>query len=160
MGHVTVEVDRAAILAEAATAAADAPPETPVPATTGEVAAPSQEPAPAPVPAPQAVSAEELKQAFRFAAAELAVMVAPAWEIEADESNAVADAGAMVLAYWMPPGAVDPKWLSLALLAGSVYGIARRRRNDDGTWKPLRVKAKPAAPAQAPAPSPAPSLRV
>jgi hypothetical protein len=158
VGVVAVEVDRAAILNEAAAVAAEAPPETPVPAQAGEAPSLSHEPAPAPVLDPSAKAAE-VQPAVRFLVAQVFTVAAPAWAVTDEESNNVADATALVLAYWMPADAIDPKYVALMSLAGALWGVASKRRDEHGNWKPLREKPKPATPA-APVAVPSNALRV
>lgn len=162
MGHVAVEVDRTAILAEAAAVAAESPQTAPAP--TGELgqAAPAldQNAAP-PAPALDPVAkAAEVAPAVRFLVAQVVNLTAPNWQVTPDECNGIGDAAAMVLAYWMPPDAIDPKYMAVMSLAGAVWAVAAKRRDDDGNWRPLRAAKAPApaegAPARAPADAPAP----
>jgi hypothetical protein len=156
VGHVAVEVDRAAILAEAAEAAAEAPPDAPAVSAAGtqEAPAPATPAAGAPVPVTSgdiAAKAAEVAPALRLIMVNACAALAPNWEISQAESDGVADATALVLAHWMPAGVVDPKYMAAFALAGALYGVASARRNDDGTWRPLR---KP--PANTPARPPTP----
>lgn len=152
VGHVAVEVDRPALLAEAAAIAADAPAEPPAAATAESPAAGVADPAvPAPMPEQEAAG---MQPVLRFATAQLAAL-APGWKITQEESDGVADATALVLAYWMPPGAVHPKYVAILSLAGALWSIAAQRRDDDGKFLPMRPtrepEKKPAAQEIAPA---------
>lgn len=141
VGAVAVEIDRAEILAEAAAVAAADP------------SAPALAPASGPAPELDvAAKAADVAPAVRMLVAQCASTFAPGWEITSEESNGVADAAALVLAYWMPAGVVDPKYVAIMVLAGAAYGVAAARKREDGSWLPLR---KPAAPATSPATPPA-----
>lgn len=135
---VTVETDRPALLAEAAAIAAEAP--APEPVATG---APPESPPPegmAPgVPLAPDQLASEAAPAVRGLVSTLAETIAPNWEITRAESDRVGDALALVMAYWMPAGAIEPKYVALVSLAGSLYSVAGARRDaSTGKWKPLR----------------------
>jgi hypothetical protein len=153
LGSVAVEVDRAAILAEAAAVAAEA----------GEGAGPVPAAEPAPVPALDVqAKAADVAPAVRLLVAQCSAAFAPNWQITKPESDGVADAAALVLAYWMPDGVLEPKYLAIITLATSLYGVAATRRREDGSWLPLRAPRAPASssptsPAPGPAPSPAPA---
>jgi len=161
VGHVAVEVDRAAILNEAAAVAAEAPPETPVPTPAGEAPSLSHEPASAPVPVvPVDVEAKavELAPAVSLLVHRGFALTAPAWEVTQDEAASIGGPLALVLAYFVPTDKMDPKWLAVATCAVAVYNVADKRRDEKGDFLPLREKPKLATPAATPAP--AASLRV
>lgn len=147
VGHV--EVDRAAILAEAQTIAAT------------DTAPPALEPALPPALSNDPSSkAADVAPAVRLLVAQCSSTFAPGWEITKAESDGVGDAAALVLAYWMPDGVLEPKYLALVTLATSLYAVAGSRRLADGTWMPLRAPRAPRAPASSsstPASEPAPA---
>lgn len=144
---MTVEVDRAALLAEADAIAAQAPAATLDP---GQGAAQVPTLASAPDPASRL---GETAPAVRLLVRTLSDTFAPNWAVTAQESDRVGDALAAVMVYWLPAGAIEPKYLALVTLAGAVYGVAAARRDaDSGEWRPLR--APPAPPAAAPTPDP------
>lgn len=156
MGSVEVEIDRAALLAEASEIGAQ---HSTAPAPGPSDVAGDPQPEALPQPAEPLALAEDVKPAVRMLVGELCDLIVPAWEIEQEESDGVADAAALVLAYWMPPGAVHPKYIALASLAGAIWGVARKRRTDDGKWFPMRRKTVERAASTAPAQQPkAPSL--
>jgi hypothetical protein len=142
---IAVEVDRTQILEEAAAIAASSSSAAPTPA--GELA-------PAMAGDVEAKAAE-VAPAVRMLVAQCAGAFAPNWEITQGEADGVADAAALVMAYWMPDGAIDPKYLAIVTLATALYGVAGKRRRADGSWVPLRAPRAPAS--TAPAPSPASS---
>lgn len=150
VGHVAVEVDRPALLAEAAAIAADAPAETPGAAPLENPAAGGAVPA---VSSPE-TEAAGLQPVMRLACAQLAGL-APGWRITSQESDTVADAASLVMAYWMPPGIVQPKYVALMSLAGALWSVAAQRRVD-GKFLPLRnppPEKKPATPQATAAPA-------
>ncbi len=69
----------------------------------------------------------------------LADVIFPAWNITAQEREALTSSSSLALAYWWPDGTVPPKWAALAGVAFTGYTIANARRNDDGTWKPRKI---------------------
>jgi len=153
---VPVDVDRPAILEEAAAIAAASSSSSsgnPAPSSGAELAA-------APVVDVQAKAADVVPAA-RMLVAQLSGAFAPNWEVTKAETEGVADSLALVLAYWMPDGAIDPKYVAVLSLAGALYGVAAQRREPDGSWKPLRkplerapAPSSPTSPAPAGAPAP------
>jgi hypothetical protein len=148
-----VDVDRAAIRAEAEAIAATAPADPGAP--------PASSPAPgldepAGIPGDPSSTASEIKVPIRLLCKNTARAFAPNWEISDKESDDVADALALTLAYWMPPGAVDPKYMVVFTLATSIYGVAATRREPDGSFKPLRARPSSTSP---PAPAGTPPAR-
>ena len=146
-----VEVDRAAILAEAQAIA--------------DTAAPASSSTLAPAIAGDAQSkANDVAPAVRMLVAQCSSAFAPGWEITKAESDGVADAAALVMAYWIPDGVLEPKYLAIITLATSLYGVAGARRREDGSWLPLRAPREPASSSSSssstPATPPAPSRPV
>lgn len=150
-GGIPVEVDRPALLAEAAAIAAEMPAEAPAAPPADTPMNPAASPAAAPVD--PAARAADVRPVVCLAVAQVAAMVAPNWEITKAESDAVGESLALVLAYWMPETGVDPKYLALGSLALSVWSVASARRDANGEWRPLRAPPKKPEPAQPSAPN-------
>lgn len=151
---VAVDVDRPALLEEAAAIAAsssDAPPATSSSSST-ELA----------IAVDVQAKAADVAPAIRLLVSNCCGTFAPNWEVTKAEGDGVADAAALVAAYWMPDGVLEPKYLALLTLAMSLYGLAGARRLPDGSWVPLRKPREPASssPAPSPASSPTPPLKL
>lgn len=148
VGLVTVEVDRPAILEEAAQVADAAEP----PASSSSSAELEQ---PTPAPAGELdvnARAADVAPAVQLLVSECCATFAPGWRVSSEESERVANAAALVLAHWMPAGVIEPKYVALFTLATSLYGVAAKRRRPDGSWFPLR---EPVSSSSSTSPTPA-----
>lgn len=143
VGAVAVEVDREAILAEAAAVAASSSSSDAAAAPLVDVGAAAS----IADPDPQAKAAD-VAPAVRLLVAQCCMTFAPGWQVTREESDGVGDAAALVLAHWMPAGVIEPKYLAIVTLATSLYGVASKRRREDGTWAPLRVVSSATPPAR------------
>jgi hypothetical protein len=147
-GTIPVDVDRPAILEEAAAIAASSSSSS-IDTPAGELEAPIAQTIDA--------KAAEVAPAIRLLVAQCAGTFAPNWEITKQEGDGVADAAALVMAHWMPDGVLEPKYLAIIALAASLYGVAGARRLEDGSWLPLRKPRAPSSSSSSPAPPSAPS---
>lgn len=129
-GGIAVEVDRAALLQEAAAIAGESP------ADVGGAGGATGALAPAMAPAEKAV---EVQPAVRMLVSQAAGIFAPNWNVTRTESEQLADSLALVMAYWMPDGVIEPKYLALVSFGGAVWTVASARRDADG-WRPLRAQ--------------------
>jgi len=139
-GGIAVDVDRGALLAEAAAIAAESPAEPPASGAADAPAADS--PPPSASPSDPAARATEVKPAVCDAVAKLSTFLAPNWNVTRAESDAVGESLALVLAYWMPETSIDPKYVALGTLAMSLWSVASSRRDENGQWRPLRQPAE------------------
>lgn len=137
---VAVEVDRAALLAEADAIAGTLPPLT-------EAIAPTAAPIDAPGAAPMMPAMSEEEIASKLAPAltrgtHLAGQwLAPNWNITHEEAGSVARDLALVLAYWMPADSLQPKYAALAMLGLGLFALAETRTDPEtGALRPLKLK--------------------
>jgi hypothetical protein len=143
MGLNAVEVDQAALAAEAdrilAGAPADLAPaiDPAAPALAGELA-----PAEPTLEQIQAAAAGYEGGAFLIVS-KAADIVVPAWRISADERKALSSSIALALAAWFPDHQLPPKYVALLGVAGSLYAIVDARR-DPETGKLLPRHEQPA----------------
>lgn len=136
-GGVAVEVDRAALLAEADAIAGAAPP---VVDPAAPISPPLEGPAAAPAPSPQE-AASLLVLPATFITGAVLNWAAPNWRVTREEAAEVGEAGALAWAYWFPPGANDPKYAALMMLGAALWNLAESRKDPEtGKYRPLRVK--------------------
>jgi hypothetical protein len=145
VGALAVEVNREQILAEAAAIAASSPSSSDVPAIAPASSAPALT---------VEAKAADVAPAVRMLVSRCCGTFAPNWEITKEEGDGVADAAALVMAYWMPDGILEPKYLAIISLATSLYGVAGARRLADGSWVPLRAPRAPSSSSSTPPSSP------
>lgn len=118
---------------------------------TAEADAVAQEFAPAAAPADsssstvqvdsagaRAATPEEVEQGYKlisFAVIERgAAVLAPAWNITADENDRMSTALARALVLWFPDQPIPPKYLALLVIAGTAADIVSARK-DPATGK-------------------------
>jgi len=134
---VAVEVDRAALLAEADAIAGTVPPTVdPAAPVSPALDAPAAEPVQAPQDA-----AKLLVLPATFITGAVLNYAAPNWQVTREEAAEVGEAAALAWAYWFP-GPSDPKYAALAMLGFSLWNLAESRKDPEtGKYRPLRVKA-------------------
>jgi hypothetical protein len=92
-------------------------------------------------------------QALGGAMEMLARVVAPNWELEAEEKQVIAQQGSIVLEAFFPNFQPEQKWVMLCVFVITAGGIVMKRYDDDaGAFRPLRKKS-----AKVPEPAPAKS---
>jgi len=141
----TVEVNEAALMAEAQAIAETAPQQEVIASDAVETQ---------PVgPTPEEIL-EGNKQVFTAVISTTANSVMPAWAISPQETDDLSDALARACVLWFPDGMIPPKYLALCVVAGIAGKIVLKRRDPDtGKLKPMKLDdAKPAA-ATAPRPT-------
>lgn len=148
MGTNQVDVDEAALTSAARAAVGDLPDlPPPVPAAPGP-AAPGVAPV-AEAPIATELTAEQIQLIAErnapgtvFLIDQLATIYAPNWALQPAETEKLGQAVAVAMAAWFPSGAIPIKYAVLLNLGGTVYNIAKLRRDPKtGEFKPLRLEA-------------------
>ena len=155
-GENLVDIEPAALEAEAAAIELPEPPPTDPNAAPG---APAGEEA-----APLEPTLDDLRRGAQnfIAGAEFLVNgfsdgLAPNWGVTLDERRQLASSIAMALAAWFPDDHIPVKWLVLLQVAGSAWAIVTTRR-DPGSGKIMALRLpKPAATSAAQPAAPAPA---
>lgn len=153
---VAVEVDRAALLAEADAIAGTLPPLTEAIAPTGAATAAPVD-APGAAPMMPAMSEEEIASKLAPALTRgthlAGQWLAPNWNITHEEAGSVARDLALVLAYWMPSDSLQPKYAALAMLGLGLFALAETRTDPEtGKLRPLKAPRVDNAPDKVSAP--------
>lgn len=140
-----VRVDDASLAAEADALAAEfqAPPVAAEPVQPGTDVAPSQ------------ASPEEVEQGYKlitYAVIERgAAVLAPAWNVTADENDRLSTSIARALVLWFPDQPIPPKYLALLVIAGTAAEIVNARKDPaTGQLRPRfheqrKTEARPAS---------------
>jgi len=129
-----VEIDQAALAAEAASIPMpDAAPPAEGAAPDASAGASEQ---PQRTPQEFAAGAEPLVLGVL---AGLHGIVAPNWTVAPEKMLALTKASALALAYWFPHE-IPPKYVALMMVGGSLYAIAQDNRDQKtGAYKPLHA---------------------
>ena len=140
-----VNVDEAALAAEASAVVNALPPVAPV----GDASAPVD---------PSQPSPEQVKAGYKLVCDALVSrgfdVMAPAWNVTPVETGRIGDATADALLLWFPDQIIPPKYLALLVVAGVTMEVIDARRDPQTgqlrprtNAKPVATKTPPASPA-------------
>jgi hypothetical protein len=141
-----VEVNEAALIAEAERAVSNAPADQLQP-VEGELQTASE------VNAESQASAEDIKKGYTIIVGAMLAgaseSLAPNWAVQTSEIDPLADAIADACLLWFPDTPIPPKYLALLVVANAALNIVKTRRDPQtGMLKPLHANAKQESNAQ------------